>query len=255
MKQLLPVLVLAMMAISLEAKAQAPRGGSPSFDFRKKTETKESSRWTLQEWLAQKDRNMMMDLWLGMYAPSPYEFFAGGSYLSYDRKVSTTPQQALETSDFYSSGKASVGAYALIMGLEGEYENNNLEKFNDVSGSLNLRVLGNAVQGTHLILHYGLRTRTMEGSETLRQQFAGADLNLYLMKYFGLQGLYRVYLPEQNQSLGIINASRSEAGVFIDFGPLRLFGNWFSEIQVSEKTQIKTNIDRTGIQSGLKFFF
>lgn len=246
---------LALLIVFLTAAVLGPWAADAQSKGSQKTQSKEGSRWTLQEWLAQKDRNMMMDLWLGMYAPSPYEFFVSGSYLSYDTKVSTQPAQSAETSDLHAAGKASVGAYALIMGLQGEYENNSQEKFNDAAGSLNLRVIGNAVQGTHLILHYGLRTRTMEGAETLRQQFAGADLNLYLTKLFGLQGLYRIYLPTHNGDLGDVSATRAEAGLFIDFGPLRVFGNGFSETQTSEKNQIKTLVDRTGIQSGLQFFF
>lgn len=249
MKLALAFFFLTVLSLSWTAHAQTKSSGFA------KSQNKESSRWTLQEWLAQKDRNMMMDLWLGMYAPSPYEFFLSGSYLTSDTKVSTTPAQGPPTQAAHASAKASAGAYALILGLQGEYENNAEEHFNDTAGSLNLRVLGNAVQGTHVILHYGLRTRTQDGAETLRQQFAGADLNLYLSRLFGLSGLYRAYLPTHNTDLGDVSATRTEAGLFIDFGPLRVFGHWFSETQTSEKTQITTDLNRTGLQSGLQFFF
>jgi len=250
--------ILAWMSLILvpcQSFAQKGLGGGPGLNVRQKAQDKEGSRWTLQEWLAQKDRNMMMDLWLGMYAPSPYEFFVSGSYLSYDKKVSTEPQQSAETSRSFESSQGSLGAYATVVGLEAEYENNTKENLSDLSGSLNLRVLGNAVQGTHLILHYGLRTRAIEGSPLLRHQFAGADLNLYLMKHFGLQGLYRVYFPTHDEQLGDVEGSRSEAGLFLDFGPLRVFGQWYSDLQRSEKSSIRTNLERTGVQSGLKFFF
>jgi hypothetical protein len=248
-------LILTLLSLLTDpAFAQgANRWGGPGLDFRKKAEAKEGKRWTLQEWLEQKERNRMMDLWLAMYAPSPYEYFLSGSYQSYENTASTQPATS-EVQSSYRSSSGSVGAYAYLMGLQVEYENNIEESFNDLSGSLNLRVLGNAVQGTHLILNYGQRTRNATGQETLRQQFAGADLDLYLMRSFGLHGHYRGYLPTSD-SFGDITGSRSEAGAFIDFGALRVFGNWFSEKLEMSKSGIIERTGRTGVQSGLKFFF
>ena len=215
----------------------------PNFASPQKTASKEKSRWTLKEWLEQKDRNHLMDLWLGMYSPSPYEFYLSGAFQSYDNKVSTDPSQGAGSQNSYRSYSGSVGAYALIVGLVGEHENNSEESYNDTAGSFNLRVLGNSVQGTHLILNYGQRTRNQAGNVHLNQQFAGADLDLYVIKFFGLHGQYRQYMPTTETSLGDIKASRSEAGAFIDFGPLRIFGNWYSEVQNAtlNSTTTKTN--------------
>jgi hypothetical protein len=248
---------LPTLAVAQNSGSPSASGSSAGFDFRAKAVAKETQRWTLQEWLAMKDRNRMMDVWLGMHAPSPYEFYLSGSYLSYNRDVSESPAGAtVATSDSFRSYAGSVGAYALLMGLVGEYENNPADGYNDTAGSLNFRVLGNAVQGTHLILNYGLRTRHQDGvPQALSQQFAGADLDLYVMKYFGLHGAYRGFLPSSNSTLGDLTGARSEFGAFLDFGPVRVFGQWYSEKQESSLQSLTTKTDRTGVQSGLKIFF
>lgn len=251
-------LLLLIPSHGFAQETRARGWGGSSFDLRKKSESKEAKRWTLQEWLEMKDRNYMMDLWLGMYSPSPYEFYVAGSYQNADATTTQNAEtpQAQEKSQSGRSYSGSVGAYAYLMGLQGEYENNSEEGFNDLAGSLNFRVVGNAVQGTHLILGYGLRTRnSAQASEPLRQQFAQADLDLYVMKAFGLHGLYRGYLPSSEASVGDMAGSQAEAGAFLDFGPLRVFGNWFTETQSFDKNGGLTKNERSGIQSGIKLFF
>ncbi len=233
--------------------AGASTGGSPRFDFRQKIERKEGARWTLQEWLAQKQRNQLMDLWLGMYAPSTYEFSISGAYQSY-----TTKTEPIAAEASHQSYSGAVAAYATVIGLQAEYENNSQELYNDLSGSLNVRIIGNAVQGTHAILFAGLRTRTVDNSGTpvlLRNKFVGADLNLYFTKYFGLAGNYRSYLPTDDTTLGTVSGTRSEAGIFIDFSAIRIFGNYFVDKQVETLSGVNSSTERTGIQSGIKFFF
>lgn len=256
------LLSMAILALPIMGHAEGGGGGGSSsglgFDYRKKSDSKETKRWTLQEWMEQKHKNYVMDLWLGMYAPSPYEFFASGSYLSYDTSTVTTPTPNTTAKTSHRSTQGSIGAFATIMGLVGEYENNTEEGYNDLSGSLNLRVLGNAVQGTHLLLQYGLRTRNITSDINwvrLNQQFAGVDLDLYLLRHFGLHGNYRQFFSFTEPTLGDVTGTRSEAGAFIDFGALRIFGNWYTEKQDANSAGTITHSDRTGTQSGIKFFF
>lgn len=251
-------LTVGTLGFTSVSQAQKGHGGGQTFDFRKKAESKAGQRWTLQEWLEQKNRNYMMDLWLGMYAPSPYEFFVSGAYDSYDLSTSIAPSATADTKASHKTYSGSVGAFATIIGLIGEHENNTEEGYNDTTGSFNLRILGNAVQGTHLMLQYGLRTHQIDNSinqTRLNQQFAGADLDLYLMRHFGLHGNYRSFMPYTEAVLGETKGTRTEAGAFLDFGPVRVYGNWYSEKQDSTLTNVLTHTDRTGIQSGLKFFF
>jgi hypothetical protein len=253
------VLIFAFLILNLSlpsvAKAADGSTGTGNFSFGQKAEKKDGSRWTLSEWLAQRDRNHLMDLWLGMYAPSPYEFFVTGSYLSGNTKndPATTPNDT-----HYESYKGGLGAYATIIGLEGDYENNTAEKYNDLAGEISVRALGNSVQGTHLMFHYGLRTRVEDVSGSavrLSNQFAGVDLNLYITRYFGIQGLYNDYFANTDTQLGTVTGSRAEAGLFIDFKALRVFGNWYSDVQNNDNAGVKSSIERTGIQTGIKFFF
>ncbi len=263
----IPVL---LFSLSVSAADTGSGGGRFNFNFRDKAQKKEVSRWSLQEWLAQKDRNRLMDQWLMMNSPSPYEFYLTGSMNSH--KTTYEPASVAETS--HQSYSGALGAYATVMGLEGSYENNTEEKYTDLTGSVNIRVLGNAVQGTHLILRYGLRTRSGSiGSGTsgsgssggtgpatgadyrIANQFAGADLNLYLTRFFGLHGVYHHYLPADESTLGTVTGSRSEVGAFIDFSAIRVFGHIFTDIQKNELSGTTTTIQRTGTQLGLQFFF
>lgn len=241
-------LLAFLMVAGIPQRTHAADGstGSGRFDFREKAKSKEGSRWTLSEWLEQKERNKMMDLWLAMYAPSPYEFYISGNYWTYESEDSAV----VNSYGKHSTIAGRLGAYATIVGVELEYNNNNEEKYNDQSGALGIRIAGNAVQGTHLILQAGLRTRydSSSGStERLNQTFAGADLDLYITRYFGLHGNYRHFFPATQGATTDIKASRSEAGLFIDFAAVRLFGNLTTENTATR--------ERRGVSSGLTFYF
>lgn len=250
------------MFAGLHAEAQMNnRSSGPGkyFDYRAKATNKEGSRWTLSEWMAQKDRNRLMDLWLAMYAPSPYEFYLGGAYSSYDVSTEVGGIANIDKPT-YRSPVGKIGAFAYVIGLTSEYENNTEEKFSDLSGALNLRVAGNAVQGTHLLLQYGNRDRFQTNATTgqkdrIAQTFAGADLDLYLMKYFGIHGQYRKYMPVTQEILGEVEGQRTEAGIFLDFEALRIYGNWFSENQNATLNSSTTKTNRVGVQSGIQLFF
>lgn len=240
-----------LFSLPLDSLAQS--GGGGGYNFSQKAERKAESRWTLQGWLEQRDRNRMMDLWLSMNSPSPYEFFLSGAYQDFDSKDESLNREAHYTSALYS-----VGAYSGIIGLEGFYENNSSEEQIQSGGSLNLRIVGNAVQGTHLIIHYGYRSLQLKENvqvTTVNQAFAGGDLNMYLTRSFGLSGLYRYYFPVDKDVIGSLTGHRTEAGAFIDFSMFRVFGSWYSDYQTTKPNQVERNLNRTGIMSGLKIFF
>lgn len=233
--------------------SMAQDGGGRAYDFRQKADRKEASRWTLQEFLQQSERNRMMDLWLSMHLPSPYEFYLGGAYQDYVNRDNISKAESR-----YSSAMGTAGAYATIVGLEGFYENNVQESYSQSGGSLNLRIMGNGVQATHLSLNYGYRSLQMRESSqsyVINQTFAGGDLNIYLTRYFGIAGAYRYYQPVEIEGLGEISGDRTEGGVFIDFSFVRVFGSWFSERLVTHPNRSEKSIDRTGVMSGVKIFF
>ena len=223
---------LCIVVFSLNAAAE---------DLGKRSERRESKRWTLQEWLEQKDRNKMMDMWLSMNAPSPYEAVLGGSHNS---------------SEKYTSYSGTFSAYAQFVGLTAEYENNTEEGLSDLSGLFNVRLIGHTIQGSYLTLHYGQRTRNINaGNVRLNQQFGQASLQLYLINNFGVDGSFRYYLPTSEATLGEVTGTNSEAGAFIDFKNFRIFGGWFKEVQTNKLNNVETSASRTGIRTGLKVFF
>lgn len=242
------------LAMLIPEESRAQDGGS-RFNYREKASTKADSRWSLADWLAQKDRNKMMDLWLAMYSPSPYEYYLTGTYNSYKTSVDPTALQGTSHTS-YSGG---FGAYATVVGLEGLYENNTAEGYNDLTGAVNVRIAGNAVQGTHVNVFYGLRTRhqKLPAGATLRlnQPFFGGELDLYLMRHFGVHGKYQHFQKYEDGTLGTLDTTRSEGGAFIDFSAFRVYGNYFREKEVANKFNVITTTEREGISSGFKFFF
>ncbi len=189
MRQLIAFLLLAFTVSTSLAQTSSSRPWLLS----QGAAAREAKRFTLQSWLENKDRRSQMDMWLTFNTPSPYEFVLGGSMFHYTLE---TQKAGLANSNSYDNTAAEVSAYARFVGLTGEYSNNTREQFNDVTGLFNLRLFGNTVQGSHITLHYGLRTRSAEDkSYRLNQQFAAVTLQLYLMKYFGVQGNYRYFMP------------------------------------------------------------
>jgi len=229
-----------------KSPSSSPTGVS---DYRKKAEEKQKSRWTLQDWLAQKERNKMMDLWLGMYSPSPYELILGGSYNDSTLKIDNPFS---ETKKFSMSGRLAF--YALILGIEGFYQNNWVEAFTESGGLVALRIAGKAVQNTHLILQYGIRNK-VASNFNFQSQFAALDLDIYVQSHTGLHANYRHYLPTTDTTLGQITGRRWEAGLFFDISFIRIFGNWYSDLQTQTNAGSTVNQERSGINSGLLFFF
>lgn len=245
-----PFLSLVLLGLMLSSQGWSQSSGAGS-EFSKRAERRQTQRWTLQEWLLQKDRNRMMDLWLSMNSPSPYELMLGMSHNSYTLDNSTASSQ-----NNFVSYQGSFSAYAQFVGLSVEYENNTREGFNDLSGLFNLRLLGNSIQGSYLALHYGLRTRNQTQPEVrLSQQFAQASLQMYVIKHFGFDALYRSYLPVTDSTLGEVRAELTEGGAFIDFQNFRVFGSWYKETEKETLSGVENKKIRTGIRSGLKIFF
>ncbi len=227
---------------------------------RKTASASAEKRWTLTDWLSQKDRSRMMDLWLAFNSPSPYEVMVGGSHISYMSKP-----EAPATEKTFSSISGEFSAYAQIFGLSAEYENNTKENFNDLSGIFNLRIFGNSIQSSYLAFNYGLRTRNLGTSDmnitgqeiVLRQQFAQASLQLYLQKHFGIDGYYRQFMPMAEVNLCDIKGTNVEGGAYIDFDSLRVFGRWFEErtVNTAPGSTVDSTFIRTGVKVGLKFYF
>ncbi|MBL7543208.1 MAG: hypothetical protein JNL11_05300 [Bdellovibrionaceae bacterium] len=249
-------LLLALSIVSIQSYAQS----SGSFNLSERAKKREGSRWTLAEWLAQKDRNRMMDMWLAMNSSSPFEFSLLGTHTNYKKTVSSGTNE-------YTVPSLEVSAYAKIFGLTLDYEKRDSERENDLNGLFNFRLFGDSLQSSSLTLHYGQRTRTFSGltpASILRNQFAQVSLQIYLSRYFGLNGYYRQFQPFPDANFGDVTGYQQQAGVFIDFQFIRIFGYWFEEIQKNSNPSpnamdlegvIRTDIKRNGIKTGLQLFF
>lgn len=242
----LVVLFFANLLLAPWAQAQGDLGSRAA--------KRESSRWTLQEWLAQRDRNRMMDLWLSMNSPSPFEFALGGSYLSSATKIDNPASE--EKFDSYAG---DLHAYAQFVGLTVEYANRTKENFSDLSGMLNIRLLGDSLQNSSLTVSFGQRSRSLEiaGASVLqRNLFGQVGLQMYLSKYFGLDSHYRQYQTAADDATGDdIGGSQAQVGLFIDFKAVRIFGAWTRDRQTNVNSSSETNTIREGIVSGLRIYY
>lgn len=246
------VLLVTLLVALLPAP---PARAQADFGFSQRAEKRESGRWTLSEWLAQRDRNRMMDLWLSMNSPSPFEFMGGVSYLSTKTTAGDPPVE-----DSFTAVEGELRAYAQFVGLTVEYANRSRENFNDLSGMLNLRLLGNSLQNSALTLHVGQRVRTVDVAGTdaaTRNLFGQISLQVYLSRYFGLDGFHRQYQPAKNSALdATVDGSLSEGGLFIDFKAVRLFGAWYQDRERRRNDLTGTGeIRREGIKSGIRLFY
>ncbi len=227
-----------------------------SYNFGQRAEKRKLSRWTLSEWLAQKERNKWMDQWLSMNTPSPFEFSLGA------QQVSFTHSNSLFTKEVTAS-EFDFAAYAKMIGLGVEYGNHSeSERLNDLTGMFNLRLLGNSIQSSLLTLSYGQRTRQYTGSSgvtsqrVLRNQLAQAQLQIYLTKYFGIDANYRHYFDSQDSDaqLGFTQSNAQNINAFIDFDFFRVWGGYYREIQ-NFSNPPKSTDESTGTRLGIRLYF
>ncbi len=208
----------------------------------KKQEAKAKSRWSLSEWLETRDRMRLMDLWLALHSPSPYEFFLGGAFQI----------GSLDPGGSYSGSHFEAAAYASIFGLGIEREAGPDTRW---SGLFHLRLFGFHYQATHIRFEAGLRQEEF-GALTFRNALVGGGMVVYLAKHFGVEGLYRhAFAATPNAAGAEFVGNRFEGGAFIDFSFLRIYGRYLYEKLDMEASSLQPLSTRSGPQVGLKVFF
>lgn len=217
----------------------------------KKTVEKDAKRWSLDEWLAQKSKIKWSDMWLQFNSPSPYEFYLGTDTSSYNLSSETSGTKLPDSS--FRSYRGEFAAFASAAGLKGTYEYTS-DDTSAWQAQLMLRLLGAYDQGTNFTVYYGLRGLNRSGENVLNQ-VAGASLTLYLLKKFGLTGNYTYIIDGTSDQSNKVSGSRWDAGGFIEYAALRLYGFYFQENQKFEQTISNRNENRTGIQFGMRFYF
>lgn len=211
---------------------------------------REAKRFNLYDFMAEKNRQKVMDMWLVYNSPSPYEFMLGGSLLQ------GVTEKSNQSSTSYKSYEAEVHAYASLVGLSAEYQNNSEEKYNETTGQFNLRLFGDSIQGSQLTLNYGLRTR-QDNNQTYRlnQTFWGGTLEIYMLKNFGLHSHYRNFNRTSESYFGISTGYYIQYGVFIDYGPLRINGSVFEDQLNSNLNSVESTLAKNGSKISLQLFF
>lgn len=250
-----------LFLIILVAQAKADFERSPFLaNLGKKAENRYQDMWTLSSWFETQRKIRLMDQWLAMNSSSnPFEFYLSAEYASLERKNTDSGVEGLPTeNDAY---RGTLGAFATIVGLQAQYTKSD-EEYDLFEGSFHLRILGKAQQATNWTLFYGISNRKENDKansplveETFKNQFAGASFTLYFIKYFGVEGMYKVYF-EDTSSLGTsLEGQRTEGSVFIDFSFLRVFGTYYTEKLEYKNTTLDRDLDRNGVFGGVRFFF
>jgi hypothetical protein len=202
----------------------------------KKQEQKEKSRWSLADWLDTRDRMRVMDLWLAMHSPTPYEFFIASDY----GFVTRSAGGGLNHLSF------SAAAYAQIFGLQFQYD---AAPRNRWFAQFNLRFFGLHAQATNMTLIAGVRNQSDSAGQTFRNAYLGGSITLYFARFFGVDGQYQYFFTSTPSSTGeVAGGYRLQGGAFIDFKFFRPYAYYFFEDTLA-------NTYQNGFHLGAKIFF
>lgn len=243
---MLPRLSLMLLAtLSLNAHAYF------QMDFMKeKNKARSSSRWTLADWLSQKKKMALADQWLALHSSSNwFDLSLSGQQTSFDVKTTN----ASGTATTKDGGQIyEVDMYFSIFNINGEYETRG-DDMESYAGAAGLRLLGTSAQTTNLVVRYGLQeTKNTKTKEHWDNQYAEAQLQLYVIQQFGLEGKYRYFFPHTNGLGHKLSGHKVTAGAFAEFGILRVYADYFQEpLEMANGGKQ----DRTGFQYGLKLYF
>lgn len=215
----------------------------------------ESVRWTLADYLAQKQKVRLMDRWLALNtAPKNFEGILSGGTAKYDIET-TSGGVKTKTTENVTSAKLSF--FYTIFGIEAEYEKSNKD-WSAIAGMGSLRLLGGYQQDTNLTVSYGVRKKefTADPKETFQNQFAHAALTLYILPNFGIDGSYRKYFENKSSADRKFGASVVTGGAFFEFGFLRLFAQYHTETSETKPADgsAGSKEDKKGIEFGAKIF-
>lgn len=232
------LIILLLITVSFNSYAI---DGTYELVVNKKQEKKKNTRWTLSEWLQQKERIRAMDMWLAMNTSSnPFEFYIAGSKASLKQANSDFTESLIQ---------AEAGAFASITGIE--YQNNNADSFDQSRYMFTLRLLGTSQQSTNLSLSYG-GLQHEQNDLNFKTDFCKASLSLYLTQFFGIK-TDKVWINKDTikSSGNTFSGNELSGTVFIDFKALRIFGKY----NKSSYRINNTETDRDGILTGIQIYF
>lgn len=218
-----------------------------------KRKQKASSRWTLADWLAQKNQMAFWDQWLAMNRSVPYfDLSLSGARTVYDLKT-LTPSQS--TIDRYASHIFEVDLSIFFLNLIVEYEDMNHDR-KAKAAACGIRWFGTSSQSTSLNTRYGVREwedeLTREQSST---PFAEGQLQIYVTGFLGVKGRYRKLFEDTTNQSRKVKGDRASYGVFAEAIIFRAYVEYFTEqfdFDPGGQFQRET---REGYDGGLKIFF
>ncbi|HTL12829.1 MAG TPA: hypothetical protein VL588_10095 [Bdellovibrionota bacterium] len=214
----------------------------------RKQEKKQQSRWSISDWIETRDKMRLMDLWLAIHSPSPYEFYLGGEYL-----LNNPSGGGANAAGF----NGHLAAYASIFGLEAQYTNLSAQERYWQALFL-LRLFGLQAQGTNITLQGGLRSELSGVRQSSRNPMVGVSMNLYLARFFGLEGLFQSrFEGTPNSSGNRYGGTDWGAGAFIDFKFLRLYGqyHWLNDFTYAPGGGAPTEAPSGQINVGARLYF
>lgn len=247
-------LIIAMLFMGSTSSAQSLFGANASGSSG--SGSKDTTRWTLTDYLSQKQKVRLMDHWLGLNGSAvKFESIISGGGLQYNTTSTNGSGVRVKSNESVTSGRFSL--FYTIFGLEGEYEKSNKD-WNSTVGMFSIRLLGSSQQNTNLTASYGIRKKAYTGDtpETFQNQFAQASLNIYIVNFFGIDGSYRSYFNNKSSLDRDFKGTRVTGGVFFEIGFLRIYGQFNqeqSEITPADGSAA-TKEDRQGFDVGAKIF-
>jgi len=201
-----------------------------------KVETKQRNRWSIADWLEQRDKMRLQDMWLAMHSPSPYEFYGAVAYKT----------GALGTGGAYQGWNFGFAAYAYMFGAELQYQTSNVDT--RWFAMANLRLFGYHNQATNFTVQAGVRNEIGSGTN-FWNPLVGANFTLYIAKPAGVVVLYRYVFARSVGGLAT-PSHRIEAGGFIDFQIVRLHVDYFYQDTLSDALR-----SSRGVQVGGRVYF
>ncbi len=267
-------------------------------------EERESTRWTLTEWLRIKERMRMMDVWLAMFSDPKKDRFQPELMLSYGatRGDLTYESGGSSQSDGLQStaGRAQLWLTNLISGTVGWRMLNvdlGAEAYQRETGAFapetiaatgvpddlgaldvrklrtryytgNLRIFGRSIQDSSIVLKYGKyesensipAANAAPSSDTTNAALdgivAGAELQLYFLKFLGAEGNYLQFGNAQS-----VAGDATQRGTYADYqgfveiSLLRLMAGRYQETWTMERDGEEIQTSEKGFVGGVKVQF
>jgi hypothetical protein len=252
------MVVALLMSVAAHARVGTGSSGghfqANMFNGQKRAQ-KESSQWTLADWLAQKSKIAWWDNWLAMNRSATiFETNIGAAHNKYT--LTSTSAAGVETEAGSDAQVYNLDFYVTIVNLYGEYERTS-DGRESWSGAGGLRLFGTSSQTTSLLGRYGWRKSTdLATQEVWENLWAEGELQIYVLSFFGLEGRYRQIFSNKSNLGNSLEGSRTTAGAFIEFLAFRIFGDVYQEpVELKSSVGVVTKEERRGYEAGLKIYF